>query len=150
MKVYTGIPEGSLVFCINLESTRGKDTIHLAAAAASCSFFFLLHKVGGILGITILVAVSVTDILLSKDSWNLDLSIVTASAVLSSAGYLGGFLLALLTCQSWPRYLGNSGYSLILRRTWWHLGKDRRWLNLREQRKILLYLVFCNKKTRYV
>ncbi|XP_015270028.1 PREDICTED: solute carrier family 10 member 6-like [Gekko japonicus] len=63
----------------------------------------IIAKVGGISGITILVAVSITDILLSKDSLNLELSIVTTCAVLSFTGYMGGFLLALITCQSWSR-----------------------------------------------
>nr|XP_056711782.1 sodium-dependent organic anion transporter [Euleptes europaea] len=63
----------------------------------------IIAKVGSILGATILVVISVTDILLFQYFLNLDLSIVTSSAVLSFIGYTGGFLLALITCQSWPR-----------------------------------------------
>ncbi|KAL8206748.1 UNVERIFIED_CONTAM: hypothetical protein K2H54_022544 [Gekko kuhli] len=65
--------------------------------------FKIIAKVGGISGMTILVVISITDIILSKDSLDLHFSIVTTCAVLSFTGYVGGFLLALITCQSWPR-----------------------------------------------
>ncbi|XP_060103330.1 LOW QUALITY PROTEIN: sodium-dependent organic anion transporter [Heteronotia binoei] len=63
----------------------------------------IIAKVGGILGITLLMVESVIDTVLSKDSLTLELSILTTTAVFSFTGYIGGFLLALITCQSWPR-----------------------------------------------
>ncbi|XP_048364714.1 solute carrier family 10 member 6 [Sphaerodactylus townsendi] len=62
----------------------------------------IIAKGGSILGMTILAVITVIDISF-QGSWDLDHSTVTAAAVLSFTGCAGGFLLAVFTCQTWPR-----------------------------------------------
>ncbi|XP_061438933.1 sodium-dependent organic anion transporter, partial [Rhineura floridana] len=63
----------------------------------------IILKVGSIIGGFIWIAPALVQILLFEGSWNMDHSFLIAAAVIPVTGYLGGFLLALLTCQSWQR-----------------------------------------------
>ncbi|XP_036886494.1 solute carrier family 10 member 6 [Sturnira hondurensis] len=63
----------------------------------------LILKIGTIVGGVLLLAVIVAGLVLAKEHWNPDTSLLTISFIFPSIGYVAGFLLALLTHHSWPR-----------------------------------------------
>ncbi|XP_053259327.1 sodium-dependent organic anion transporter [Podarcis raffonei] len=63
----------------------------------------IILKVGSTIGGFLWVGPTVAYLLTFQGSWIVDYSLLMVSAVLPVTGYLGGFLLACLTCQSWQR-----------------------------------------------
>ncbi|KAF6132898.1 solute carrier family 10 member 6 [Phyllostomus discolor] len=63
----------------------------------------IILKTGAIAGGVLLLAVVVAGLVLAKDSWNPDTTLLTISFIFPSIGYVAGFLLALLTHHTWPR-----------------------------------------------
>lgn len=55
-------------------------------------------------GSLLLLVVTVAGVVLSKEFWNSDTSFLTISFLFPLMGHIAGFLLALLTRQSWQRY----------------------------------------------
>ncbi|KAM5271775.1 sodium-dependent organic anion transporter [Ctenodactylus gundi] len=60
-------------------------------------------KIGAAVGAVLLVVVTVAGVVLAKGSWNADPSLMTISFIFPLIGHVAGFLLALLTHQSWQR-----------------------------------------------
>lgn len=63
----------------------------------------LILKVGAIVGGVLLLVVAVAGVVLAKGSWNSDTMLLTISFIFPLIGHIMGFLLALLTHQSWQR-----------------------------------------------
>ncbi|XP_004629320.1 solute carrier family 10 member 6 [Octodon degus] len=63
----------------------------------------IILKVGAIVGGLLLLVVTVAGVVLSKEFWNSDASFLTISFIFPLIGHISGFLLALLTRQSWQR-----------------------------------------------
>ncbi|KAM5340608.1 sodium-dependent organic anion transporter [Glossophaga mutica] len=63
----------------------------------------IILKIGAIVGGVLLLAVTVAGLVLAKEYWNPDTTLLTISFIFPSIGYVAGFLLALLTHHSWPR-----------------------------------------------
>ncbi|ELK27621.1 Solute carrier family 10 member 6 [Myotis davidii] len=61
-------------------------------------------KIGAIVGGVLLLVVTVAGVVLSRESWNPDISLLTISCIFPLIGHVAGFLLALLTHHSWQRY----------------------------------------------
>ncbi|XP_015421659.1 PREDICTED: solute carrier family 10 member 6 [Myotis davidii] len=60
-------------------------------------------KIGAIVGGVLLLVVTVAGVVLSRESWNPDISLLTISCIFPLIGHVAGFLLALLTHHSWQR-----------------------------------------------
>ncbi|XP_070249271.1 sodium-dependent organic anion transporter [Myotis yumanensis] len=60
-------------------------------------------KIGAIAGGVLLLVVTVAGVVLSRESWNPDISLLTISCIFPLIGHVAGFLLALLTHHSWQR-----------------------------------------------
>ncbi|XP_006084651.1 solute carrier family 10 member 6 [Myotis lucifugus] len=60
-------------------------------------------KIGAIVGGVLLLVVTVAGLVLSRESWNPDISLLTISCIFPLIGHVAGFLLALLTHHSWQR-----------------------------------------------
>ncbi|KAM6220943.1 sodium-dependent organic anion transporter [Rhynchocyon petersi] len=63
----------------------------------------IILKIGAIVGGALLVVAAVTGVVLSKGIWNSDFTLLIISFIFPLIGHLAGFLLALLTRQSWQR-----------------------------------------------
>nr|KAF6432386.1 solute carrier family 10 member 6 [Rousettus aegyptiacus] len=63
----------------------------------------IILKIGAIVGGILLMAVAVAGMVLAKESWNPDITLLTISFIFPLIGHIMGFLLALLTHQSWQR-----------------------------------------------
>ncbi|KAF7479280.1 sodium-dependent organic anion transporter [Marmota monax] len=63
----------------------------------------LILKVGAVVGGVLLLVVTVAGVVLAKGSWNSDTTLLTISFIFPLIGHVTGFLLALLTHQSWQR-----------------------------------------------
>ncbi|XP_003469438.2 sodium-dependent organic anion transporter [Cavia porcellus] len=63
----------------------------------------IILKVGAVVGSLLLLVVTVAGVVLSKEFWNSDTSFLTISFLFPLMGHIAGFLLALLTRQSWQR-----------------------------------------------
>ncbi|XP_008704396.1 solute carrier family 10 member 6 [Ursus maritimus] len=63
----------------------------------------IILKIGAIVGGVLLLVVAVAGVVLAKGSWNSDITLLTVSFIFPLIGHVAGFLLALLTHQSWPR-----------------------------------------------
>ncbi|XP_049741775.1 sodium-dependent organic anion transporter [Elephas maximus indicus] len=63
----------------------------------------IILKIGAIVGGALLVVVAVAGVVLSKGAWNSDFALLVVSFIFPLIGHLAGFLLALLTQQSWQR-----------------------------------------------
>ncbi|XP_062992150.1 sodium-dependent organic anion transporter [Elgaria multicarinata webbii] len=63
----------------------------------------IIRKIGSIAGVLVLIVLAVLNQALNKDFWDVDHWLLIAATILPSTGYLGGFLLARLTYQSWQR-----------------------------------------------
>lgn len=63
----------------------------------------IILKVGAIVGGLLLLVVAVAGVVLSKEFWNSDTTLLTISFLFPLIGHISGFLLALLTHQSWQR-----------------------------------------------
>ncbi|XP_066241526.1 sodium-dependent organic anion transporter [Saccopteryx leptura] len=63
----------------------------------------IILKIGAIVGGVLLLVVTVAGVVLAKESWNPDLTLLTISFIFPSIGHVTGFLLALLTHHSWQR-----------------------------------------------
>ncbi|XP_030702920.2 sodium-dependent organic anion transporter [Globicephala melas] len=61
----------------------------------------IILKVGAIVGGVLLLVVAVAGVVLAKGSWNSDIILLTISFIFPLIGHVTGFLLALLTHQSW-------------------------------------------------
>ncbi|XP_048640672.1 solute carrier family 10 member 6 [Marmota marmota marmota] len=60
-------------------------------------------RVGAVVGGVLLLVVTVAGVVLAKGSWNSDTTLLTISFIFPLIGHVTGFLLALLTHQSWQR-----------------------------------------------
>ncbi|XP_057584775.1 sodium-dependent organic anion transporter [Hippopotamus amphibius kiboko] len=63
----------------------------------------IILKVGAIVGGVLLLVVTVAGVVLAKGSWNSDVILLTISFIFPLIGHVTGFLLALLSQQSWQR-----------------------------------------------
>ncbi|XP_010605020.1 solute carrier family 10 member 6 isoform X3 [Fukomys damarensis] len=63
----------------------------------------IILKVGAIVGGLLLLVVAVAGVVLSKEFWSSDTTLLTISFLFPLIGHVAGFLLALLTHQSWQR-----------------------------------------------
>ncbi|XP_006885383.1 PREDICTED: solute carrier family 10 member 6 [Elephantulus edwardii] len=63
----------------------------------------IILKIGAVVGGALLVVSAVTGVVLSKGVWNSDVTLFIISFIFPLIGHLAGFLLALLTRQSWQR-----------------------------------------------
>ncbi|XP_048220230.1 solute carrier family 10 member 6 [Perognathus longimembris pacificus] len=63
----------------------------------------IILKVGAIVGGILLLLVTVAGVVLAKGFWNSDTTLLTISFIFPLIGHVAGFLLALLTHQSWQR-----------------------------------------------
>lgn len=63
----------------------------------------IILKIGAIIGGLLLLVVTVAGVVLSRESWNPDITLLTISFIFPLIGYIAGFLLALLTHHSWQR-----------------------------------------------
>lgn len=63
----------------------------------------IILKVGAIVGALLLLLVAVAGVVLAQGSWHSDTTLLTISFVFPFIGHVAGFLLALLTRQSWQR-----------------------------------------------
>uniref|UniRef100_A0A8C3YQD5 Solute carrier family 10 member 6 n=1 Tax=Catagonus wagneri TaxID=51154 RepID=A0A8C3YQD5_9CETA len=63
----------------------------------------IILKVGAFVGGVLLLVVAVAGVVLAKGSWNSDMILLTISFIFPLIGHVMGFLLALLTHQSWQR-----------------------------------------------
>ncbi|XP_058151977.1 sodium-dependent organic anion transporter [Dasypus novemcinctus] len=63
----------------------------------------IILKIGAIVGGALLLVVAVAGVVLAKGSWNSDIILLTISFIFPLIGHVMGFLLALLTHQSWQR-----------------------------------------------
>ncbi|XP_029799370.1 solute carrier family 10 member 6 [Suricata suricatta] len=63
----------------------------------------IILKIGAILGGVLLLVVAVAGMVLAKGFWNSDMTLLTISFIFPLIGHVAGFLLALLTHQSWQR-----------------------------------------------
>lgn len=63
----------------------------------------IILKIGATVGAVILLMVAVAGVLLAKESWNPDITLLTISFIFPLIGHVMGFLLAFLTHQSWQR-----------------------------------------------
>ncbi|XP_025853914.1 sodium-dependent organic anion transporter [Vulpes vulpes] len=63
----------------------------------------IILKIGAIVGGVLLLVVAVAGVVLAKGSWNSDITLLTISFIFPLIGHVAGFLLALLTHQSWQR-----------------------------------------------
>ncbi|MBZ3880101.1 Solute carrier family 10 member 6 [Sciurus carolinensis] len=63
----------------------------------------IILKVGAVVGGVLLLVVTVAGVVLAKGSWNSDTTLLTISFIFPLIGHVTGFLLALLTHQSWQR-----------------------------------------------
>lgn len=63
----------------------------------------IILKIGAIVGGVLLMGVAVAGMVLAKESWNPDITLLTISFIFPLIGHVMGFLLALLTHQSWQR-----------------------------------------------
>nr|XP_020039630.1 solute carrier family 10 member 6 [Castor canadensis] len=63
----------------------------------------IILKIGTIVGGVLLLVVMVAGVVLVKESWNSDITLLSISFIFPLIGHVTGFLLALLTHQSWPR-----------------------------------------------
>ncbi|XP_008056556.1 solute carrier family 10 member 6 [Carlito syrichta] len=63
----------------------------------------VILKIGAIVGGVLLLVVAVAGVVLAKESWNADITLLTISFVFPLIGHVTGFLLALFTQQSWQR-----------------------------------------------
>ncbi|XP_004390462.1 sodium-dependent organic anion transporter [Trichechus manatus latirostris] len=63
----------------------------------------IILKIGAIVGGALLVVVAVAGVVLFKGAWNSDFTLLIISFIFPLIGHLSGFLLALLTHQSWQR-----------------------------------------------
>ncbi|XP_046513276.1 sodium-dependent organic anion transporter isoform X1 [Equus quagga] len=63
----------------------------------------IILKIGAIVGGVLIVVVAVAGVALAKGSSNLDTTLLTISFIFPLIGHVTGFLLALLTHQSWQR-----------------------------------------------
>ncbi|XP_007947028.1 solute carrier family 10 member 6 [Orycteropus afer afer] len=63
----------------------------------------IILKIGAIVGGALLVVVAVAAVVLSKGAWKSDFTLLIISFIFPLIGHLAGFLLALLTQQSWQR-----------------------------------------------
>ncbi|VFV23813.1 solute carrier family 10 member 6 [Lynx pardinus] len=63
----------------------------------------IILKIGAIVGGVLLLVVAVAGVVLAKGSWNSDITLLTISFIFPLIGHVTGFLLALLTHQSWQR-----------------------------------------------
>lgn len=63
----------------------------------------IILKVGAVVGALLLLLVAVAGLVLAQGSWHSDTTLLTISFVFPFVGHVAGFLLALLTRQSWQR-----------------------------------------------
>ncbi|XP_006143331.1 solute carrier family 10 member 6 [Tupaia chinensis] len=63
----------------------------------------IILKLGAIIGGVLLLVVAVAGVVLAKDYWNSDTALLTIGFIFPLIGHIMGFLLALLTHQSWQR-----------------------------------------------
>ncbi|XP_037686133.1 solute carrier family 10 member 6 [Choloepus didactylus] len=63
----------------------------------------VILKIGAVIGGALLLVVAVAGVVLAKGSWKSDISLLTISFIFPLIGHVTGFLLALLTHQSWQR-----------------------------------------------
>ncbi|XP_073748005.1 sodium-dependent organic anion transporter isoform X2 [Callorhinus ursinus] len=63
----------------------------------------IILQIGAIVGGVLLLVVAVAGVVLAKGSWNSDITLLTISFIFPLIGHVTGFLLALLTHQSWQR-----------------------------------------------
>ncbi|XP_040823173.1 solute carrier family 10 member 6 [Ochotona curzoniae] len=63
----------------------------------------IILKIGAIVGTVLLLVVTVAGVVLAHGSWNADTTLLTVSFIFPLIGHISGFLLALLTRQSWQR-----------------------------------------------
>ncbi|XP_003790075.1 solute carrier family 10 member 6 [Otolemur garnettii] len=63
----------------------------------------IILKVGAIVGGILFLMVAIAGVLLVKGLWNSDVTLLTISFIFPLIGHIAGFLLALLTHQSWQR-----------------------------------------------
>lgn len=63
----------------------------------------IILKIGAVAGGLLLLVVTVAGVVLSKEFWNSDPTLLTISFIFPMTGHVAGFLLALLTRQSWQR-----------------------------------------------
>ncbi|KAM4854212.1 sodium-dependent organic anion transporter [Thomomys bottae] len=63
----------------------------------------IILKIGAIVGGILLLVVTVAGVVLAKGFWNSDTTLLTISFIFPLTGHVAGFLLALLTHQSWQR-----------------------------------------------
>ncbi|XP_008566527.1 PREDICTED: solute carrier family 10 member 6 [Galeopterus variegatus] len=63
----------------------------------------IILKTGVIVGGVLLLVVAVAGVVLAKGSWNSDVTLLSISFIFPLIGHVMGFLLALLTQQSWQR-----------------------------------------------
>ncbi|XP_006867831.1 PREDICTED: solute carrier family 10 member 6 [Chrysochloris asiatica] len=63
----------------------------------------MILKIGAIVGGSLLVVVSIAGVVLSRGAWNSDFTLLIISFVFPLIGHLAGFLLAILTRQTWKR-----------------------------------------------
>lgn len=63
----------------------------------------IILKIGAIAGGLLLLVVAVAGVVLAKGSWNSDFTLLLISFIFPLIGHISGFLLALLTHQSWQR-----------------------------------------------
>ncbi|ELW70210.1 Solute carrier family 10 member 6 [Tupaia chinensis] len=61
----------------------------------------IILKLGAIIGGVLLLVVAVAGVVLAKDYWNSDTALLTIGFIFPLIGHIMGFLLALLTHQSW-------------------------------------------------
>lgn len=69
-----------------------------------CTYFIDLLQIGATVGGVLLLVIAVAGVILAKESWNPDITLLTISFIFPLIGHVMGFLLAFLTHQSWPRY----------------------------------------------
>ncbi|KAF6372496.1 solute carrier family 10 member 6 [Rhinolophus ferrumequinum] len=63
----------------------------------------IILKIGATVGGVLLLVIAVAVVILAKEAWNPDITLLTISFIFPLIGHVMGFLLAFLTHQSWPR-----------------------------------------------
>ncbi|KAM6160341.1 sodium-dependent organic anion transporter [Erethizon dorsatum] len=63
----------------------------------------IILRIGAVVGGLLLLVITVVGVVLSKEFWNSDTNFLTISFIFPLIGHISGFLLALLTHQSWQR-----------------------------------------------
>ncbi|KAK1345761.1 hypothetical protein QTO34_008225 [Cnephaeus nilssonii] len=61
----------------------------------------IILKIGAIVGGVLLLVVTVAGVVLARESWNPDITLLIISCIFPLTGHVAGFLLALLTHHSW-------------------------------------------------